>query len=437
MSILAGSTQQLFLEQLEKQFRVVQQHSDLYPYTSEEAMSRVLTIGLPSTKNEEWKYTNVEPSLRYDYALPSSITPSGNYSSVVNQLPLKCHLLVFVNGYFQKQLSQLQTDDDSIEITSIKELLSKDDAAFNNAASILPKDGWKHLNDAFILDGICLRIKKNTTALYPVRLLHIADTTDKPLFIQNRHHIIFEANAEATILESFHTTGCVASLSNCIEHLEIATDARLTLIKLQQLQSIDSVPQSLVNYTSACLQQRASLYVYTLALNGSFIRNNLHIKMTGSNSESYLNGLYTPNNKQLIDNHTHVDHAVPNCYSNELYKGIVNDSAKAVFNGKILVRKDAQKTNAFQSNKNILLTEDAIVYTKPQLEIFADDVKCSHGATSGQLDDESLFYLQARGISKQDAQKMLMLAFAEDIISSINNEEIKSWLNTTIEQKLQ
>jgi Fe-S cluster assembly protein SufD len=220
-------------------------------------------------------------------------------------------------------------------------------------------------------------------------------------------------------------------------HLNIADDGHLTWFKHQQLQDRAEGQQTLINYTSASLHKQSRLNIYTLALNGSLIRNNLHIKLCGANSEARLNGFYAPSDKQLIDNHTLVDHAVPNCYSNELYKGIINDNAKAVFNGKILVRKDAQKTNAFQSNKNILLSDNAIVYTKPQLEIFADDVKCSHGATSGQLDDESLFYLQARGISKREAYKMLMLAFAEDITADIQSDELRNWLNRCIEEKIQ
>jgi Fe-S cluster assembly protein SufD len=343
---------------------------------------------------------------------------------------------VFVNGFFQRQHSQLLNDDDSLELLNIKELIANNTNVLKQADEILPQDGWKYLNDAFVLDGICLRIKKNRTARYPIHILNISDANNKPLLLQNRFVLLAESKSEATILESFLSIGFGVSLSNIIEHIDIANDARLTFIKLQQLHQSHNNAQSLINYTSALLHERAHFKIFTLALGGSLIRNNLHIKMAGVNSEAFLNGLYTPNGKQLIDNHTLVDHAVPNCYSNELYKGIVDDSAKAIFNGKILVRKDAQRTNAFQSNKNILLTREASVYTKPQLEIFADDVKCSHGATSGQLDDESLFYLQARGISKVEAQKMLMLAFAEDIISTISNDEIKHHLNNTIEKSL-
>jgi Fe-S cluster assembly protein SufD len=162
----------------------------------------------------------------------------------------------------------------------------------------------------------------------------------------------------------------------------------------------------------------------------------LHIQLAGRNSEALLYGLYTPHRHEVIDNHTLVDHAVSNCYSNELYKGIADDASKAVFNGKILVRKDAQKTNAYQSNKNLVLTHQAAVYTKPQLEIFADDVKCSHGATSGQLDEEALFYLKARAIPELEARKMLMLAFAEDITSGISDDALRLYINKIIEQKL-
>jgi Fe-S cluster assembly protein SufD len=436
MSIIAGSTQQLFIEQIEKQFALIQQHSELYPFTSVESMSRFSKSGLPTTKNEEWKYTNTEPFLRYDYSLPSSVSNEGNHIGYKYSPAFKCHTLVFVNGFFQRQHSQLLNDDDSLELLNIKELIANNTNVLKQADEILPQDGWKYLNDAFVLDGICLRIKKNRTARYPIHILNISDANNKPLLLQNRFVLLAESKSEATILESFLSIGFGVSLSNIIEHIDIANDARLTFIKLQQLHQSHNNAQSLINYTSALLHERAHFKIFTLALGGSLIRNNLHVKMAGVNSEAFLNGLYTPNGKQLIDNHTLVDHAVPNCYSNELYKGIVDDSAKAIFNGKILVRKDAQRTNAFQSNKNILLTREASVYTKPQLEIFADDVKCSHGATSGQLDDESLFYLQARGISKVEAQKMLMLAFAEDIISTISNDEIKHHLNNTIEKSL-
>lgn len=438
MSIITGSTQQLFIEQMNLLFNEIKLNKDQLPYISEEAFERFCQSGFPTVRNEEWKYTNTEPFLKRSYSIPDRDNVQLNNDDLSGLLTtFQCHRVVFLNGYFQSQLSVILEDDSSVEITAIKDCLSLYTDMIKMADEILPKDGWKYLNDAFILDGKCITIKKNKVAKYPVHIIHLTDQNKQALFIQNKNLIIVEQGAQATCIESFYSTALKPVLSNHILHLNIADDGHLTWFKHQQLQDRAEGQQTLINYTSASLHKQSRLNIYTLALNGSLIRNNLHIKLCGANSEARLNGFYAPSDKQLIDNHTLVDHAVPNCYSNELYKGIINDNAKAVFNGKILVRKDAQKTNAFQSNKNILLSDNAIVYTKPQLEIFADDVKCSHGATSGQLDDESLFYLQARGISKREAYKMLMLAFAEDITADIQFDELRNWLNRCIEEKIQ
>ncbi len=439
MSTIAGNTQNVFAEQVETIFNQVKRQAELYPYVREKSFQFFIEQGVPTVKNEEWRHTNTEPFLKCDYTIPSLITAPSEYSEIKNELNLKCHILFFVNGYYQKQHSSIIPDDDGIEISSIRESLLQDEVIWSSTDEILPNDGWKNLNDAFVLDGIRIRIKKNKTAQYPIRLIHLSNASEKPLLIQSRNIIILEPNAEATVIESFYATGNGATLTNNFEHIEMGNDARLTCVKLQQLENAteSTSTDSLIHYTSCKLHQSSRMKCYTIALGGSLIRNNLYVVLQGSDGEAILKGLYTPTRNQIIDNRTHVDHAVSNCQSNELYKGIADDQAKAVFNGKILVRKDAQKTGAYQSNKNLLLSQEATIYTKPQLEIFADDVKCSHGATSGQLDDESLFYLQARGVCKDEARKMLIRAFAEDITTSITSEEIKTWLNNKIEQKLQ
>lgn len=424
--------QELFKEKMKQQFRELQQTNSSVRI-SHEAFEKFLQNGVPNTKNEEWKYTNLEPALKFDYHITGAATISSDF--IQSLFPaIECHKLVFVNGVYNDSLSSV-LNEDALHIVHIKQIEDLKSLS-NNASVMLPDNGWTYLNEAIIREGISIRASKNKQSSCPIILIHLSSNSAEASIAQYRHLIHLEENAGLTIIEAHVALNASGvSLSNVNTQIQLDRNAHLTHIKLQDVNNGGSI-NHLINYTSVWQDEYSNSKQYTFSLSGELIRNNLHIQLAGKNSEAHLYGLYTPHQKEIIDNHTLVDHAVSHCHSNELYKGIASDSSKAVFNGKILVRKDAQKTNAFQSNKNLVLTREAAVYTKPQLEIFADDVKCSHGATSGQLDEEALFYLKARGISESEARKMLMLAFAEDITATIEQEWLQTWLNQFIEHKL-
>jgi len=249
---------------------------------------------------------------------------------------------------------------------------------------------------------------------------------------QPRNLIILEDNAQATIVESFHTIGTNDSFTNCFTEVVLNKDAHLDYYKIQN----DSDKSYHVGTTQIYHVKKSYSSSTTITLSGAIVRNNLNIELGDEYCEAYLNGLYLEQGNMHVDNHTLVDHAKPNCYTNELYKGVLDDKSSGVFNGKIYVKLDAQKTNAFQSNKNILLSPNASMNTKPQLEILADDVKCSHGCTIGQMDDNALFFLRSRGIGESNAKALLTYAFASDVIDKVKLEPLRIHLNGLIAQRL-
>jgi Fe-S cluster assembly protein SufD len=249
---------------------------------------------------------------------------------------------------------------------------------------------------------------------------------------QPRNLIVLEKNADACIVESFLSMGANASFTNVVNEIYVDENAHLEHYKIQQ--QVGETYHN--NYTQIFQEANTNINQVTLTLDGTMVRNNLHFYMNGKNCDTLLYGLYITEKSNHVDNHTRVDHAMPNCQSNELYKGIMKNKSTGVFNGKIMVHLDAQKTNAYQRNQNILLDPEATINTKPQLEIFADDVKCTHGATIGQLDEEPMFYLRSRGIPENVARKMLLNAFADDIAEKIKIPELVSLLEQLIEEKL-
>jgi Fe-S cluster assembly protein SufD len=264
-------------------------------------------------------------------------------------------------------------------------------------------------------------------------LQFLVEATDTNVLAQTRNLIIAETNSKATIIEKYRSIDSQHhTFTNAVTEIFVAPNAHLDHYKVQN----EEKNASQINTTQVYQKSDSHFSNTTITLNGSLIRNNLNIALFGSNCEAYMNGLYMPNENMHVDNHTLADHQLPHSYSNELYKGILDGKATGVFNGKIYVRQDAQKTNAFQSNKNILLSETATVNTKPQLEIWADDVKCSHGCTVGAMDEEPLFYLRARGVPFNEARAMLMFAFAEDVLSRIKVEALRTYIERKIQQRL-
>ena len=285
---------------------------------------------------------------------------------------------------------------------------------------------------AFMKDGFCLHVPKGVTMDYPVQVLSISDNEKNTPWIQPHNLMVMEAAAHATVYSHNVSLGKERSMSNVVTEIAVAQDANLTFHQL-----INDVDEAAHVHRTFAQQEKNSIFThFSFNLNAGFIRNDLNIEVNGEHAETNMYGLYLPKRKQLMDNHTTIDHKVPNCNSNELYKGVLNDTSVGVFNGKVYVRQDAQKTNAFQSNKNILLSDKATMNTKPQLEIWADDVQCSHGATSGQLEKEPIFYMMSRGIPAKKAKVMMVYAFAAELFDALKADQYKAFVDGQLQENL-
>jgi Fe-S cluster assembly protein SufD len=396
------------------------------------AYNNFLVWGFPTTRHEEYKYTNFSAALKKDYSFEagSALKESDLSSSFIEGL--ESNRLVFINGIYNSQLSAIAVSPAELEIKTLadadQELVKK----YLGQEVYTSKDPFAELNTAFAAEGILIRVPRNKVVEAPVTLYFFTDATASDKFIQPRNLVIVEENAQASFVEITKTIGQNAGFSNSVTEVILQENSVTEYYKLQD----DNSKSYLVDTTVVRLEGRSTFNAATISLNGAIIRNNLNIILNARNSEATFYGLTFSKDRQVIDNHTMVDHAVPDCVSNELYRSILDERSIGVFNGKIFVKPDAQKTNAYQSNKSVLLSREATMNTKPQLEIFADDVKCSHGATVGQLEKEPLFYLRARGMSEESARALLLVAFAQDIIDHIKIQPLQQFLTQAIEQRL-
>lgn len=393
-------------------------------------------LGVPTARHEEWKYTRIGNVFNKELiAAPAGSITAADLAAV--RLPgyESANELVFVNGLFNASLSNIQSPSLAV--------LSLNDAAQNEYADIVAahlghsdkylKDGVHALNTAFVKEGVFVAVKKGKVTEHPIYIYNIIDARSQHVFSQPRMLIYVAENAQVQIVEDYRTLGVSDSLTNQVMEIIVEKAAVVEYCKIQN----DIATSNLVSTTHFRQIGKSVVHAVTVSLNGGIVRNNLNIAMEADYCESNMSGLYFIKGETHVDNHTVVDNVRPNCLSNELYKGVVDDRATAVFNGKIFVEPQAQKTNAFQSNKNIVLSDNASVNTKPQLEIYADDVKCSHGCTVGQLDEEGLFYLQSRGIDKDSARALLVQAFAIDILEHIQFEPIRKYVDQLISERLE
>jgi Fe-S cluster assembly protein SufD len=395
-------------------------------------------LGFPTVRNEDWKYTDLSPALKQSWSQSAIVNEQHITKDIIaNLLPegLNGHLLVFVNGLLMEHLSDIKKEENGIVITSFDRALQDNlpvvEEYYAKYASF-ESSGTVAINTAFAAHGAFVYVPKGTAMMHPLHLLYLGGNGVQNTVSHIRNLVIMEEASSAEIVEHTASIGNAGSFSNIVSELVVKQSAKLNYTKIQE----ESSKAYQVNLTQVCQERDSLCNTYTVSLGGAILRNDLNYKLDDKNCEAHLYGVYISRDSQHIDNHSFVDHAKPNCFSNEFYKGIMADSSTAVFNGKIMVRQDAQKTNAYQSNKNILLSDQAHIYTKPQLEIFADDVKCSHGATTGQLDEEALFYLRSRGIGEADARQMLTYAFAEEVLDNIQNEPLRAYLNQLVEEKL-
>ena len=404
-----------------------------------EAFNAFSKVGIPTSKNEEWKYTRISSLFNKDYNELNPATGSPSVEDALDSVRLPGHEdaneLVFINGFYNYSLSKILSGE--LVTLSLEEAAAsneyKDIVAQNLGHSRhYLKDGINALNTAFIHGGVFVHVKKGYETEHPVYIYNITDAGSGNVFCQPRSLVYVGENGHLQMVETYATLGVSESFTNQVMEVVIEKDANVEYYKIQN----DAGNASLVSTTHFRQIGKSYLHTVTVSLNGAIVRNNLEVVLDAERCEAHLYGLYFQGGKTHIDNHTVVDNVKPNCFSNELYKGVMNDESTGVFNGKIYVRQDAQKTNAYQSNKNILLSDSATINSKPQLEIFADDVKCSHGCTVGQLDEEALFYLQSRGISEGAARSLLVHAFAEDIMEHIKLGPIHNYVEQLILNRL-
>jgi Fe-S cluster assembly protein SufD len=380
----------------------------------EDAFARFCEVGFPTTHNEDWRFTNVSQIANTDFQLPAESRIAKSEIERFRVPGVACQL-VFVNGQFAPELSLIGKLPTGVEIGSLAEELDA------NAAKLEPhfgrylniqRDASSALNTAFADDGASVRIGRSVVVETPIHLLFVSTESEGPVMTHPRNLIVVGDEAQATIIEDYVSVGESVAFCNTATELVVGENAVVAhyMIEREHRQAF--------NVSTLRIQQGRSANVssHSVLLGGGLVRNNVHPVLAGEGSECLINGLFIGNGRQHLDNYMLVEHASSHCGSRQFYNGILDDQAHGVFHGRIIVHKDAQKTDAKQTNRNLLLSDDARIDTKPQLEIYADDVKCTHGATIGQIEENALFYLRSRGIDEVSARKLLLLAFANECL---------------------
>ena len=401
-----------------------------------EAIGHFSDVGLPTRKTEAWKYTRIEKRIPSDvqiYLEATSPVPDRGILDRFRIPGLDAYVIATFNGRLVPELSNLDLPEevtlDGLQSASEKKrsLLDK----FFGAQADSAGEPFTALNTAFTRDGLFLHIPANTILEKPIHVIHLLDSPADVL-IQPRMLYLAEERSQVSLIETFADVSSNPLLINAVTEWNVGANAHVDHYQVQEYGAESTSVQTLHVYQSL----QSYFDTHTTTLKAGMLRNNLTIVPGAEECESHLFGFVLGAGSMHVDNHTLVDHKKPNCFSNELYKTILDDRATGVFNGKVFVRPDAQKTNAYQSNKSITLTQKARMYSKPELEIYADDVKCSHGATTGQLDAEALFYLRSRGLSLPHARRILLMAFARDVIDNIKIEALREYLDDRIAKAL-
>lgn len=394
-------------------------------------------IGLPPNKHEEYKYTPISRELEKNFSFQDLATVPVIKEVREYLIPdLDANVLVFLNGVYSADLSAVRSPASQITIQSLETALNEKNTVatghFNQHINV-KDDAFAAWNTADWKAGMFIHIPDKGIVDKPVVFYYINDASAGEVIATYRNLIVTGKSSEVTIVEKFNSSGPGNHFTNLVSEIVVDENSRLDFYTIQN----DKGNRYQFTQTEIYQKNFSRVNTFTFNLQGRLLRSNLHLIIDGEGIESHMYGLYLLTGSTLADNHTVVDHKKPHSLTNELYKGIMDENSKGVFNGKIFVRPQAQKTNAFQANRNILLSEKATVNTKPQLEIWADDVKCSHGCTTGQLDEEALFYLRARGISKDAARAMMLYAFAGEITDKIVHDGIRSYIDAAISERLQ
>jgi Fe-S cluster assembly protein SufD len=425
-------------EKLVSSFLVFENHVDTDTNVHDirsEAIKAFETSGFPTKKDEAWKYTSLKSVLKHDYSVFPKQENALEYKDIKKFFlyDVDTYKIVFIDGKYSSHLSQ--TTHDGIDVCLMSAALNKPKYQLvieNYFNKIAPKNSLTSLNTAFSNEGAYIHIPKNKLVEKPIQIIHFSTGTEAASMLQPRNLIVVGENSHVQILERHQSLTSNPVLTNSVTEIFANKRAIVDYYKIQN----DHKNASLIDNTFINQKRESHCSVHTFSFGGKLTRNNLNFYQNGERIDSTLKGITIIGDKQHVDHNTLVNHIEPNCESHQDYKGIFNDSSTGVFNGKVIVEKEAQKTNAFQANNNILISDKASINTKPQLEIFADDVKCSHGCTIGQLDESALFYMRSRGIPEKEAKALLMYAFSNNVLSSVKIPELKQRITKIIAGKL-
>jgi Fe-S cluster assembly protein SufD len=416
-SVKTNPAKENFLNALEGHSSALTKFEPLLVAQHQERLSE---LDFPTSRVEDWKYTRTARISTEQWKIE-------NYTGKIDVEPYlipqtEATVLVFVNGFWNESLSNIK-EQKGISITrEISDLNTF--SQFNTWLEAENKNIFQTLRVSHCTDTLFIKIEKGICAAHPIHIIHLQQGENNislPAIF-----VLAEEKSELNLIESFVGNDQNAEKHLCSRsiHVDVKKNAIVNFDKIQLENDLHfSIAEENIQ-----MEEHATFTINTLTVDGGWIRNNLNITINGRHCEANLHGFYLPRRKQLVDNHTFVDHKVPDCNSNELYKGILNDQSTGVFNGKVFVRPDAQKTNAYQNNSNVLLSEDAQMFTKPELEIYADDVKCSHGTSTGQMDEDAVFYLRARGLSEDGAKKLLTSAFINDVIGKVKSDAVREYV---------
>lgn len=410
-------------------------HAELHDVRTA-ALKNFENKGFPTKKEESWKYTSLNAILKNDFTVFPKQENTVQYSDVQKYFlhEIDSYKVVFIDGVFSSHLSA--TTHEGIDVCLLSSALNKPkyktiiDAYFNKIAN--KEESLTSLNTAFANEGAYINIPKSKVADRPIEIMYFSTGNEAALLVQPRNLVIVGENAHVQIIERHQSLNENPVLTNSVTEIFALKRAVVDFYKIQN----DNLSASLIDNTYVSQHEESNVAINTFSFGGNLTRNNLNFFHAGERIVSYLNGITIIGDKQHVDHYTLVQHATPNCESHQDYKGIFSDRSTGVFNGKIFVEREAQKTNAFQKSNNILLSDKATINAKPQLEIFADDVKCSHGCTIGQLDETAMFYMQQRGIPKKEAKALLMYAFSNAVIENIKIPELKQRITKIIATKL-
>jgi Fe-S cluster assembly protein SufD len=400
------------------------------------AIAALSEIGFPTIKQEDWRYTSLSSLFKNNFVPATAVDRDTSKLSddMRADFPLTSEL-VFVNGHYSKALSRLRGPDSEAVILSLAEAMeSHAELVQQHLAKYMKADdnGFVALNTSFVQDGVFMYIPKGMQIEHPVHLIFLNSSNNEMVMTQPRILVVAEQGSSLKLIESHYSQSDSVYFTNVVMEVVAGDNAQVEHYKVQQ----DSEKAFHISNSYALLGRDTRFFSQSFTFGSKLARNNFSMGLYGEGGEGTINGLFMPHGKQHVDNHTVIDHAVPHCNSHETFKGLLDGESRGVFSGKIIVRQDAQKTDAKQSNNNILLSDKAVMDTKPQLEIFADDVRCTHGATIGRLDEKALFYLRTRGLNKEEAFNMLSYAFASKLVEAVSIEGLKEKLDKYIHNRL-